>query len=127
NLCLLSKLFIDHKGIYFDMDPFLFYVLTERSISSSLEADHLVGYELTKFENKVGSPEKPLSDLGLVGYRSYWQSVILDTILSNIGKSTTIGELSSLTGIKTEDIISTLKYMGFFKYWKADNYFSAHG
>lgn len=30
NLCLLSKLFLDHKTLYFDVDPFLFYVLCER-------------------------------------------------------------------------------------------------
>ena len=29
NLCLLAKLFLDHKTLYFDVEPFLFYVLTE--------------------------------------------------------------------------------------------------
>lgn len=29
-LCLLSKLFLDHKTLYYDVDPFLFYVLCER-------------------------------------------------------------------------------------------------
>jgi hypothetical protein len=29
NLCLLGKLFLDHKTLYFDVSPFLFYVLTE--------------------------------------------------------------------------------------------------
>ena len=28
NLCLLAKLFLDHKTLYFDVEPFLFYVLT---------------------------------------------------------------------------------------------------
>jgi hypothetical protein len=28
-LCLLSKLFLDHKTLYYDVDPFLFYVMTE--------------------------------------------------------------------------------------------------
>ena len=31
NLCLLSKLFLDHKTLYYDVEPFLFYILTERS------------------------------------------------------------------------------------------------
>jgi len=40
NLCLLSKLFLDHKTLYYDVDPFLFYVLCE------VDADgyHTVGY-----------------------------------------------------------------------------------
>ena len=29
NLCLLAKLFLDHKTLYFDVEPFLFYVMTE--------------------------------------------------------------------------------------------------
>lgn len=29
NLCLIAKLFLDHKSIYFDVSPFKFYVLTE--------------------------------------------------------------------------------------------------
>eukprot|EP00965_Chrysotila_dentata_P173001 5709250-Pleurochrysis_carterae.AAC.1 len=28
-LCLLAKLFLDHKTLYFDVDPFLFYILCE--------------------------------------------------------------------------------------------------
>lgn len=29
NLCLLGKLFLDTKTLYYDVEPFLFYVLTE--------------------------------------------------------------------------------------------------
>ena len=29
NLCLLAKLFLDHKTLYFDVEPFMFHVLTE--------------------------------------------------------------------------------------------------
>ena len=40
-------------------------------------------YLLTRKEQKCGSPERPLSDLGLVSYRGYWKDVILTYILEH--------------------------------------------
>lgn len=40
SLCLLSKLFLDHKTLYFDVEHFLFYVLAE----IDAEGYHIVGY-----------------------------------------------------------------------------------
>ena len=41
---------------------------------------HFIGYLLTKRENKTGSPEKPLSDLGLLSYRYYWRNVLFEVL-----------------------------------------------
>ena len=45
------------------------------------------GYLLTRREDKVGSPERPLSDLGLISYRSYWREVILTHMLQLVSRS----------------------------------------
>ena len=51
-----------------------------------------LGYELSKIEQGVGSPEKPLSDLGKLSYRSYWSWVLLD-ILRNFRGTVSIKDL----------------------------------
>ena len=40
NLCLLAKLFLDHKTLYYDVEPFLFYTLTK----NDRKGCHLIGY-----------------------------------------------------------------------------------
>ncbi|XP_018370417.1 PREDICTED: histone acetyltransferase KAT6A isoform X2 [Trachymyrmex cornetzi] len=40
NLCLLAKLFLDHKTLYYDVEPFLFYAMTK----NDKHGCHLVGY-----------------------------------------------------------------------------------
>ncbi|EFO21568.1 hypothetical protein LOAG_06919 [Loa loa] len=40
NICLLAKLFLDHKTLYYDVEPFLFYVVTKNDSSGC----HFVGY-----------------------------------------------------------------------------------
>ena len=45
------------------------------------------GYLLTRREDKVGSPERPLSDLGLISYRSYWREVILTHMSQLVSRS----------------------------------------
>ncbi|VDK84519.1 unnamed protein product [Litomosoides sigmodontis] len=40
NICLLAKLFLDHKTLYYDVEPFLFYVVTRNDSSGC----HFVGY-----------------------------------------------------------------------------------
>lgn len=156
NLCLLAKCFLDHKTLYYDTEPFLFYVMTE----SDERGHHIVGYfskekessedynvaciltlppfqrmgfgklliefsyELSKIEGKVGSPEKPLSDLGLLSYRSYWSETLLEILIkaptdeNGEQPQITISEISEQTSIKKEDIISTIQYLNLINYYK---------
>ncbi|KAE8575160.1 hypothetical protein XENTR_v10003740 [Xenopus tropicalis] len=150
NLCLLAKLFLDHKTLYYDVEPFLFYVMTEGDNTGC----HLIGYFskeknsflnynvsciltmpqymrqgygkmlidfsylLSKVEDKVGSPERPLSDLGLISYRSYWKEVLLRYLHNFQGKEISIKEISQETAVNPVDIVSTLQALQMLKYWK---------
>jgi histone acetyltransferase HTATIP len=147
NLCLLSKLFLDHKTLYYDVDPFLFYCMTTRDE----HGNHLVGYfskekesaeaynvaciltlpqyqrtgfgkliiafsyELSKREGRLGSPEKPLSDLGLLSYRAYWQETIVD-LLTDQRSETTVEELGALSAMTTNDVLHTLQNLNMLRY-----------
>lgn len=147
NLCLLSKLFLDHKTLYYDVDPFLFYCMCTRDEHGI----HLVGYfskekesaegynvaciltlpqyqrkgygklliafsyELSKREGKLGSPEKPLSDLGLLGYRAYWQETIVDLLMDGRADAN-VEELGGLTAMTTNDVLHTLQNLNMLRY-----------
>ncbi|CAF0995130.1 unnamed protein product [Adineta steineri] len=50
NLCLLAKSFLDHKTLYYDVEPFLFYVLTKNDAYGC----HFVGY----FSKEKHCPQK---------------------------------------------------------------------
>uniref|UniRef100_A0A8B9TJA0 histone acetyltransferase n=1 Tax=Anas platyrhynchos TaxID=8839 RepID=A0A8B9TJA0_ANAPL len=83
----------------------------------------LQGYELSKVEGKTGTPEKPLSDLGLLSYRSYWSQTILEILMGLKAEGgerpqITINEISEITSIKKEDVISTLQYLNLINYYK---------
>lgn len=69
------------------------------------------------FLSQVGSPEKPMSDLGQQAYKPYWTSTMVDFLLhqSNQG-SMSIMEISKKTSIMAEDIIFTLNVLGLLKY-----------
>ena len=138
NLCLLSKCFLDHKTLYYDVDPFLYYCMAVRDASGC----HLIGYfskekesaenynvaciltlpqhqrkgygklliefsyELSKRENKLGSPEKPLSDLGLLGYRAYWTEKIVELLLEG-DDDISLDEVAHRTAITHGDVMHT--------------------
>ena len=149
NLCLLSKLFLDHKTLYYDVDPFLFYCMTTRDAHGC----HLVGYfskekesaegynvaciltlpqyqrrgygmlliafsyELSKREGRLGSPEKPLSDLGLLSYRAYWSQTVIDALTEEgRGPEISVEEIGALTAMTTADVLHTLQTMNALRY-----------
>ena len=79
-----------------------------------------LSYQLTKLEGVVGSPEKPLSDLGKLSYRSYWSWIILN-ILKEAGGIVPIKELSKMTSFTIADIIETLNSLNMVKYVKGQH------
>jgi len=63
-------------------------------------------------EGKIGSPEKPLSDLGYKGYVTYWASVIARAVSKLDNKPLiSINDLSNYTYIHQDDIYAGLRYM----------------
>ena len=73
-------------------------------------------YELSRREKKLGTPERPISDLGLVSYRSYWVYALLEILQKHRG-SISIQELSEMTCFRTEDIVKTLQAFNLIRYF----------
>ncbi|KAL6890744.1 hypothetical protein GGI43DRAFT_415634 [Trichoderma evansii] len=147
NLCLLAKLFLGSKTLYYDVEPFLFYVLCEydecgyhfvgyfskeKRASSQNNVSCILtlpihqrkgygnllidfSYLLTKVEEKTGSPEKPLSDMGLVSYRNYWRlrlcRYFIETLKDDGHKQNglSIKQISDDTGMTPDDVIAALE------------------
>ncbi|ORY55728.1 acyl-CoA N-acyltransferase [Leucosporidium creatinivorum] len=153
NLCLLSKAFLDHKTLYYDVDPFLYYVMCSRDETGV----HLIGYfskekesaenynvaciltlpqyqrmgygklliefsyELSKKEGKLGSPEKPLSDLGLLSYRAYWAETIVELLLAT-REDISIDEIANKTAIVHGDVMHTCQVLQMLKFAKGQHH-----
>jgi histone acetyltransferase SAS3 len=178
NLCLLAKLFLGSKTLYYDVEPFLFYVMTENDefgchfvgyfskekrdwsppldprASIEIGADPMTtgvqaaaganaidppgnnvscilvfpvhqrhgfgrtliefSYLLTRVEGRTGSPEKPLSDLGLVSYRSYWRGVMCRLLLGykeapRGSYDISFVSMARATGMTIDDVVSSLE------------------
>ncbi|RMZ75602.1 hypothetical protein DV737_g5213, partial [Chaetothyriales sp. CBS 132003] len=141
-LCLMAKMFLGSKTLYYDVEPFLFYILTEyddlgyhfvgyfskekRPASQNNVSCILVmpihqrkgyatflidfSYLLTRIEGKEGSPEKPLSDMGLTAYRAYWDLTISRHLL-DLGTSSHFStrKLMERTGMTADDVIHSLE------------------
>ena len=55
-LCLLAKLFLDHKTLYFDVEPFLFYVLTQQTTEVSINLNFKFCSNLAHGYSQTSSP-----------------------------------------------------------------------
>merc|ERR1712093_40117 len=155
NLCLLSKAFLDHKTLYYDVDPFLYYVMCARDETGV----HLVGYfskekesaegynlaciltlpqfqrkgygrlliqfsyELSSIEGKLGSPEKPLSDLGLLSYRQYWTENLVEALIeaNETDSKVSIDMLANNLSMTSQDVESTLQALQMQVYHKGEH------
>ncbi|KAG5361714.1 Histone acetyltransferase KAT7 [Yarrowia sp. C11] len=157
NLCLLAKMFLNSKTLYYDVEPFMFYVLTENDPFGC----HFVGYFskekqqpykttgtnnvsciltlpifqrkgygqllidfsylLSRVEGRPGTPEKPLSDLGLLSYRKYWRLMICRFFFNAREKmedkkatpNFSIMDITKSTGMTPDDVISALESLEF--------------
>lgn len=153
NLSLLSKLFLDHKTLFYDIDVFLFYIMCIYSPADpedmreykivgyfSKEKESIHGYNiacilvlpqyqrkgygkilidfsylLSKKERVSASPEKPLSDLGLLSYREYWTGVVSNILIHN--RLLSINDIRDMSSITVEDIVHTLQHNRMLVYY----------
>ncbi|KAH3674291.1 hypothetical protein WICPIJ_009602 [Wickerhamomyces pijperi] len=106
NLSLFTKLYLDNKSVFFDVDHFQYFIIYDNfSLKPlgffsmellSLERNNLAcilifppyqrqrlgrkliefSYALSRSQYLISGPEKPLSPFGLVGYLRYWSDVI---------------------------------------------------
>uniref|UniRef100_A0A8C9LL41 Histone acetyltransferase n=1 Tax=Piliocolobus tephrosceles TaxID=591936 RepID=A0A8C9LL41_9PRIM len=143
NLCFLSKLFLDHKTLKHRVNLFLFYVITEideygyhitgyfskekyskNNVSCILTLPQhqkkgygkfLINfsYFLSQTEHRTGTPERPLSDLGVASYMAYWYETLLKVLLNY--NQISVQELSELTSIEINDILTCLEEKDIFK------------
>ena len=72
-------------------------------------------YLLSRVEGQLGSPEKPLSDLGRVSYYCYWKSVVSRALNENFSDQDMIRirDLCNITGVSGSDIATALMKLGY--------------
>ena len=80
-----------------------------------------LSYEVTKQLGSIGSPEKPLSDLGKISYRSYWTYVVLkyfDMLDEENMNQLSLSMMSYSLGIKANDILSVIHHLNMMHHLK---------
>jgi len=169
NLCLLAKMFLDHKTLYYDTDTFLFYVLVEwhpvetlrptRKRNATLCNYSLVGYFskekqspagynvsciltlpnhqrkgyghflidfsylLSRIEGRPSTPEKPLSDLGLLSYTSYWTHKVMAFIHGHQKDpyALNVAAICDETGMTVNDVLGVLEHHSFVRWHQQED------
>jgi hypothetical protein len=148
-LSLFAKLFLDNKSVFFDVSGFNYFLLVHNPTSQivgffskekmSWDNNNLacilifppwqknglgtilmgVSYEISRREEILGGPEKPISDLGKKGYKRFWGREVARWLLEaretdrKKGKGmVTVGDISRGTWIHSEDCLSVLREMG---------------
>lgn len=183
NICLVARLFLQHKTLVADVDVFLFYVMFAKTNSKRAsqahktpaeqeqgvqrepeikrmpnqqkleehddDSYHFVGffskekqqenslscivalpcfqkkgygnmmidfsYMLSSRECRLGGPEMPLSDLGLMSYLSYWKRRICEVLVRNTTSEISLFEISKQTMISYRNLIMAMNKYGLLK------------
>lgn len=147
NLSLLSKLFLDHKSLYYDVDVFMFYVMCKKEPNGyqivgyfSKEKISEQGYNLAciltlpyeqrkgygkllidfsyMLSRREGRIAGPEKPLSDLGLLSY-RAYWIEVILEELSKTneTSIHEISTRTFIAEDDILSTMLSHKMIKYY----------
>ncbi|RDL33863.1 uncharacterized protein BP5553_08231 [Venustampulla echinocandica] len=149
NLSLFAKLFLDNKSVFFDVSGFNYFLLVHNSTRQvigffskekmSWDNNNLacilifppwqrkglgallmgVSYEISRREEIMGGPEKPISDLGKKGYKRYWGAEIARWLLvvketdRKKGKGMVdVERISRETWISPDDALGVMRDMG---------------
>lgn len=154
-LCLLGKLFLDHKTLLFDVAPFVFYVLTEVDAAGAHPVAYFSKEKLSEAGNNVACivtlpPHQrkgygrwlialsyelarreavlggPEKPLSDLGALSY-RACWSNAILDLLAEQPTLTprDLSLLAGIALPDVISTLSALGLVSFYKGQQIVSA--
>lgn len=141
SLCLLAKCFLDHKTLYYDVEPFLFYLLYEKEnfigyfsrekYSNLYNLSCIVvlpcyqgkgfGYFLIDFSYRLfqifqrkGTPEKPLSEQGLAVYKKYWKFKVYE-FLKLQNEFISIQTIAKSLAMTNSDVLMGLEMLEFIK------------
>ncbi|KAH0573455.1 Histone acetyltransferase [Spironucleus salmonicida] len=142
NISYIARLFLLHKTLEIDVDIFYFYVMyakfgdsyklvgyfsKEKPIHNILSCILTLpcyqgkgygsllidaAYMLCSRENNIGSPEKPLSDLGYLSFMPYWQTRIIDFLSSWPDPTVSIADIAKHTLFTAVDICDSLRQKG---------------